>query len=190
MKVNKIIVTAVLLLVTLVLHSQEPTLLKMNTGINSGAIMSDAGSEYKLQASFGQSIVGAVKADGNDAFWGFWSPIDLISLGVDDNPFASQERRIKNFPNPVKDFTEIKFTLESAANVSLKVYNLNGALVAEVFNGYLGKGDQSVSWNVLAKDGQVAVNGTYLYELTADPVGGSTAFVGQYTLRNTMVVSR
>jgi len=63
-------------------------------------------------------------------------------------------------------------------------------LVSELFNGYLGKGEHNITWNALTKDGQVAVNGTYLYEVTIDPISGSNSFAGQYTLRNIMVLSR
>lgn len=190
MKLNYLLTAIVLMLSAVVLQSQEPTLLKMSAGVHSGFVMSDAGAEYKVQGSFGQPIVATVKADDKDAYLGFWGPIDLISLGVDDNPFATNIQRIKNFPNPVKEYTDIKFNLDNAANVTLRVYNISGAMVAEVFNGYLGKGEQTINWNVRTIDGQVAANGTYLYELSVDPVGGSNAFAGQYTLRNTMVVSK
>lgn len=190
MRFNKIVVIAIVMLTALVLNSQEPVLLKMNAGINSGFIGSDAGTDYKVQGNFGQSIVASVVADDKDAFLGFWSPIDLITLGVEDDVFSSQERRIKNYPNPFRDYTDIKFELEGAANVSLKIYDVNGALVSEIFKGYLGAGEHSVSWNALRADGQIATNGTYLYELTVDPMAGSNAFKGQYTLRNIMVLSR
>jgi len=187
---NKLAITVITMLFAVGLYSQEPTLLKLNAGINSGYIGSDAGTEFKIQASFGQSIVAKVNSDNKDAYLGFWSPIDLISLGVNDDPFASKGKSIKNFPNPFREYTEINFEIEAAANVTLKIYDVNGALVSELFNGYLGKGEHNITWNALTKDGQVAVNGTYLYEVTIDPISVSNSFAGQYTLRNIMVLSR
>jgi hypothetical protein len=170
------------------LKSQNFTLTKTTIG-NSGFVLETNNTSNVIMGTFGQSIVGLVNPTGNDLYLGFWSPVDLYALSVEDNNFAN-ERKIQNYPNPVSNYTEIKFELEGAANATLKIYDVNGKLINELFKGYLGSGEHSVSWNALRNDGQLASNGTYLYELNVEPLAGSAMFSKNYTLRNVMVVSK
>lgn len=72
---------------------------------------------------------------------------------------------LKNFPNPVKKFTEISFLLPSNKNVELSIYNLKGQKVKVLLNQNLIKGNHSVMWDMKSSTGERVSSGLYLYKL-------------------------
>ncbi len=66
----------------------------------------------------------------------------------------------QNYPNPFNPSTSISFTIPSAKNISLKVYNINGQHVATVFNGYMESGSHSLTF-----DASELASGVYFYRL-------------------------
>jgi hypothetical protein len=68
----------------------------------------------------------------------------------------------QNFPNPFNPGTTITFTLQTAANVSLKVYDLLGRNVAVLLDAHEGAGRHEVRW-----DASSFAGGMYFYRLNA-----------------------
>lgn len=79
---------------------------------------------------------------------------------------ASSFRLEPNFPNPFQRETEIRFALEEASLVNLKVFDLMGREVATLVDGSLPAGAYRVVW-----DGSRSPSGMYFYRLQA---GGRT----------------
>ena len=69
----------------------------------------------------------------------------------------------RNYPNPFNPTTEIHFSLPSAANVRLDIYNIVGQKVATLADGAFGAGDHNVTW-----DASGYASGVYFYRLTTD----------------------
>jgi hypothetical protein len=69
----------------------------------------------------------------------------------------------QNYPNPFNPATTIKFTLPSAGNVSLTIYNIIGQEVAQLVNGYREAGQYSVNWNA-----SNLASGIYIYRLESN----------------------
>ena len=69
----------------------------------------------------------------------------------------------QNYPNPFNPSTEIYFTLAKSGNVSLKVFNSLGSVVATLIDGFMESGKHSIKYN--AKDSS---SGIYFYRLKAD----------------------
>lgn len=67
-----------------------------------------------------------------------------------------------NYPNPFNPRTSIKYTLNAAGNVSLRVYDILGKEVKTLFNGYRGVGN----YNQLF-DASALASGIYYYRLDA-----------------------
>lgn len=73
----------------------------------------------------------------------------------------------QNYPNPFNPETNIAFDLKSEGQVSLKVYNTIGQIVATLVNRTMSPGRHTVSFN-----GSSLPSGIYLYRIQAD---GTTA---------------
>jgi hypothetical protein len=72
---------------------------------------------------------------------------------------------MQNFPNPFNPTTSISFTINTAAQTSLIVYNILGEEVAKLYNGVATPGDHSVTF-----DASQQSSGVYFYTLTSNGV--------------------
>jgi len=68
-------------------------------------------------------------------------------------------------PNPAIGAARIAFTLESAKDVELTVYDLAGREVATLAKGTFAAGEHVVNWNGADRAGRVVPSGAYLYRL-------------------------
>src|SRR5262245_28295547 len=82
-------------------------------------------------------------------------------------PRASAELD-QNYPNPFNPSTRIPFTLAQSGHVLLRVFDVNGAHVATVYDGNLNQGRHSLEWTGRNDNGQPVASGMYLYTLTTD----------------------
>ncbi|MDP2207680.1 MAG: ice-binding family protein, partial [Bacteroidota bacterium] len=84
-----------------------------------------------------------------------------------ENGLAPQEfTLLQNYPNPFNPSTKIEYSLDKAAQVSLKVYNLLGNEVATLVNGRQGAGSYTVQFNT--NEGVLSLSsGVYFYRLEA-----------------------
>jgi len=85
---------------------------------------------------------------------------DGFSIGV---PLRLEQ----NMPNPFNPSTEIKFALESAGRVDLKVFEVGGRLVKTLVAGDLSAGEHRVLWDGRDQGGRLVGSGVYLYRLSA-----------------------
>lgn len=80
---------------------------------------------------------------------------------------------LSNYPNPFNPSTMISFQVQQAVNVSLKVYDIQGRLVATLLDGMSQPGLHLVNF-----DGSNLASGMYIYTLQA----GSQITSGRMTL--------
>ena len=73
----------------------------------------------------------------------------------------------QNFPNPFNPTTSISFTLPTASEVSLEVYNVLGQRVKTLVDGPMNAGSHSVMWNATDQNGRTVSSGVYLYRIVA-----------------------
>lgn len=66
----------------------------------------------------------------------------------------------QNYPNPFNPSTVISYTLKSATNVTLNVYDITGRRVATLVNGRQAAGAQEISF-----DASSLASGVYIYRL-------------------------
>jgi hypothetical protein len=80
----------------------------------------------------------------------------------------------QNYPNPFNPSTTMMFALPKAGEVSLKIYNLRGQLVATLHQGAIAAGRHQMVWDGRDARGQQVATGVYVYRLEADgPSAGS-----------------
>jgi hypothetical protein len=71
----------------------------------------------------------------------------------------------QNFPNPFNPFTTIKYYLKNKSDITLKIYNLAGALIKTLLNETMESGNHSLSWDGTDNKGSNLPSGIYLYRL-------------------------
>jgi hypothetical protein len=74
----------------------------------------------------------------------------------------------QNYPNPFNPQTTIQIDLPRPCMVTLKIYNLNGAEVRTLLQGYLPGGSHQVAWNGVDHRGTRVGSGIYWIKLPAD----------------------
>jgi flagellar hook assembly protein FlgD len=73
----------------------------------------------------------------------------------------------QNFPNPFNSSTRFKLHLPAASEVAVRIYNILGQEVAEIFNGQLSAGPHTLEWDGLANDLRFTPSGIYFYRVLA-----------------------
>lgn len=72
-----------------------------------------------------------------------------------------------NHPNPFNPVTQIPFTLDRATRVTLRVFDVRGALVATLVDGKRDAGAHRVAWEARDDAGRALASGVYLCVLEA-----------------------
>lgn len=73
----------------------------------------------------------------------------------------------QNYPNPFNPQTSIAFSLKQRSAVSLKIYDVAGALVRELVSDTRVAGAYDVKWDARDASGQQVASGVYFYKLNA-----------------------
>jgi lysophospholipase L1-like esterase len=92
-----------------------------------------------------------------------------ISLGPGGEP-PSITRLHGGFPNPFATSTRIGYDLSVAADVRLRIYDINGRTVRILVNGPQPPGCYEATWDGVADGGEQAASGTYFCRFEAPGV--------------------
>lgn len=88
-------------------------------------------------------------------------PFTITSVEKNENVIPDQFELTQNYPNPFNPSTTIEFSVPNDSKISLKVYNINGELIATLINSAeFGKGSYRLTY-----DASKLASGTYLYVL-------------------------
>lgn len=89
--------------------------------------------------------------------------VDIPQLAVKDGKLAANLPVLyQNFPNPVKNVTTIRFTMDYFSAVVLTVTDIRGNIIAVLHDGGLDAGEHSFDF-----DASIFGSGTYFYQLNA-----------------------
>jgi predicted acyl esterase len=90
-------------------------------------------------------------------------PVDISVAVAEKHPTIPEDYvLLQNYPNPFNPSTTIEFSLPRASNVTLKVFNVLGEVVATLVNEELNVGTYTTQWNATS-----ATSGVYFYRLQA-----------------------
>ncbi|MBN2788902.1 MAG: T9SS type A sorting domain-containing protein, partial [Candidatus Delongbacteria bacterium] len=86
--------------------------------------------------------------------------VDVSSI---DGNMPLETKLEQNYPNPFNPTTAINFSLATAGNVQMNVYNFSGQLVNSLVDGQMSAGYHTVNF-----DASNLSAGVYYYTLEAD----------------------
>jgi hypothetical protein len=101
---------------------------------------------------------------------GVWLSNQILD-NVDESPaqIARTFSLSQNYPNPFNPSTTIDYSVPTASQVDVEVFDILGRKVATLFSGKIAAGNHQVVWNGTNDTGQFVSNGVYFYKIrTAD----------------------
>lgn len=138
--------------------------------------------QYKFpltgNSQFSRSVVGAMSLDqvnyveihADTWDYGFTLWVDGVQFepcspitAIEDFPIRDGNS-LMNYPNPFSGTTSIMYSVKSAGQGKLEVYDSHGTLITTLLNQYLYAGDHEIEWN--SSDCQRIDNGLFLLKLT------------------------
>ncbi len=160
------------------LFSQQYKVESFRSVIGSGGMVEEASSKgtYVVSGVLSQAIIEDRSSNAYLVKQGFWTEIPRMT-SVDENPSITTNG-INNYPNPIKDFTNIKFELPGEAYIQVRVYDVTGNLVSTIYDGYENAGTVSIDWYATDNSGMRLSSGNYVCEVSARPamLAGGDAF--------------
>lgn len=121
------------------------------------------GGGVSLSAGFGQLPGDTIRLRYNQA--------SCLSGGLNSSEVPASFDLAQNFPNPFNPATLIRFALPKEAFVTLKIYDINGKLIAELIkNKFYNTGFHEIRFNSV---GYSLSTGVYFYNLIAIDNSGS-----------------
>jgi hypothetical protein len=93
---------------------------------------------------------------------GIKAPVLPVSVGNENNELPQKYGLSQNYPNPFNPVTNVKFAIPEAGDVSLKIYDVTGSLVAVYLDGFVKAGYYNAEI-----DGSNLSSGVYFYTLRA-----------------------
>ncbi|MBK7868954.1 MAG: VCBS repeat-containing protein [Ignavibacteriales bacterium] len=80
-----------------------------------------------------------------------------------DESIIHEFKLMQNYPNPFNPVTTISYSIVNPGNVTIRVYDILGTMVKELYDGYKPAGNHSIQLDA----GNLS-SGIYLYELTSN----------------------
>ncbi|MBE2219242.1 MAG: T9SS type A sorting domain-containing protein [Ignavibacteria bacterium] len=93
-----------------------------------------------------------------------------IGITVNTTEIPKVFSLMQNYPNPFNPVTNIRFDIPRRSNVTLKVFDITGKVVSEIYNGLSDPGKYTADF-----DATNLASGVYYYEINAvEPGSGNT----------------
>ena len=126
--------------------------------------------------SFGQNLMAGQQYHSNNST--IYSPVIAIDTDNSSLPVSNADISepkcglLQNTPNPfgrTNSSTEISFIIDKNALAEVKIYNIRGQLVRNLFIGIVNKDEQlNLIWNGKDEEGNILQSGIYFYQLRVD----------------------
>jgi len=95
----------------------------------------------------------------------------VTGISSTNNELPSVFALMQNYPNPFNPITNIRFDIPKRSNVTLRVYDVTGKAVSEIYNGLSDPGKYTADF-----DAARLASGVYYYLITASSDNGEVLF--------------
>lgn len=89
-----------------------------------------------------------------------WSFVTGLTTSIAEKESPIRVELHQNYPNPFNPTTLIRFTLSTATTVKLEVFSITGQHITTLVNGWMGHGQNTVTFNA-----ESLSSGVYVYRL-------------------------
>jgi hypothetical protein len=99
-----------------------------------------------------------------------------VAIDGPDNPQPAEFELGSCYPNPFNSSTNIDFSIAKPGRVTLKIYDLLGREVANLFDQFANAGNYQVNWDGKSVEGNTLSSGVYFYRLSYGSKGITKKF--------------
>ncbi|MBN2183792.1 MAG: T9SS type A sorting domain-containing protein [Candidatus Krumholzibacteriota bacterium] len=96
-----------------------------------------------------------------------WILRNLSTVPTGDGDIPLTNLLSRNFPNPFNPSTTIGFSLKEPAGITLRIFDVSGALVYTLASGSFPAGTFQERWNGTNERGEAVASGVYFYRLSS-----------------------
>jgi hypothetical protein len=129
---------------------------------------------YDLSEYDNSAVYLAINCVSSDSFVFFLDYFKVTSIGgsdIETEIIGSTFGKVSNYPNPFNPETTISFYLEQDSDVAVDVYDVRGAKVTTITDGFKRAGTHNALWTGKDASGKEVASGVYFYRITtADQV--------------------
>jgi hypothetical protein len=150
----------------------------LRTGYYKVIVETECGSIwYNNKSSWSQADIVGVTMPNNTPNINF-----NLATSVEEEEDQTSQRPTEfvlsqNYPNPFNPETQIEYTLQSPAQVTLQIYNLLGQKVKTLVNEQKPAGSYRIFWDGKNEAGKAVASGIYFYGLKANGVSQTKRMV-------------
>ena len=146
-----------------------------STGLYSTSLLDDENTVWTQEGSetIGNMVIDDIEGRHFDGFIvagshgnGIYSAtISSDELSIDE-PLSPSEFSVGfNYPNPFNPSTTIPFSLNETQNITIKIFDISGREVMNLFAGQKDIGSHTIRWNGKDNLGNDLPSGMYIYQL-------------------------
>ena len=155
-----------------------------------GALGAGSQQGAVLSATVGQTAIDKIEYRSSDGrltpamttYLGYWLP-EAGTSGTSDvaetGAISGNSMMAASHPNPFATETTISYQLPGSGHVRLRIYDMKGAQVRQLFDEVQEAGAHRIAWDARDDAGDVLSSGTYIYTLeqfgTTEPIDGTGA---------------
>jgi hypothetical protein len=114
---------------------------------------------------------------GAEVTWTFHIEDATEVAGLDLDGLPGTFALHQNYPNPFNAETRIRFTLDRAGPVSMKIFDVTGRLVRTLIETDLPSGEHRAGWNGTDDRGRALASGVYFCRLETGQTAGARKMI-------------
>ncbi len=137
-------------------------------GINKPNVGADAPPGNQKTYEYDGAVWGKLAAPNDYTLFMRATVLSTTAVTEIDTRVPDKYELSQNYPNPFNPSTMIRYSLPTAQNIRLAVYDMDGKKIASLVNNYQNSGSYEVTWNGTNDAGMPAASGVYFYRIETD----------------------